>query len=95
MFCWVLVLLVLLTVRALRWMMRVPLLMYWVSFPPGFSVGSRCFHRCGCCGVSFGWSWFGCWWRCWCGCRSYWAWVGVWAWLVVGCCWVWALATPG
>ena len=31
--CWVLRLLVLPTVRALRWTMRVPLLMYWVSLP--------------------------------------------------------------
>ena len=34
MFCWVLRLLVLPTVRALRWTMRVPFLMYWVSLPP-------------------------------------------------------------
>ena len=34
MFCRVLGLLVLPTVRALRWTMRVPLLMYWVSLPP-------------------------------------------------------------
>ena len=34
MFCWLLGLLVLPTVRALRWEMRVPLLMYWVSLPP-------------------------------------------------------------
>ena len=34
MFCWVLGLLVLPTVRALRWMMSMPLLIYWVSLPP-------------------------------------------------------------
>ena len=34
MFCWVLGLLVLPTVRALRWTMRMPLLMYWLSLPP-------------------------------------------------------------
>ena len=44
MFCRVLGLLVLPTVRALRWTMRVPLLMYWVSLPvsplaPGVSAG--------------------------------------------------------
>ena len=45
MFCWVLGLLVLPTVRALRWTMRVPLLMYPVSLPqvsplaPGVSAG--------------------------------------------------------
>ena len=33
-FCWVLGLLVLPTVRALRWTMRVPLLMFWVSLLP-------------------------------------------------------------
>ena len=33
-FCWVLGLLLLLTVRALRWTVRVPLLMYWVFLPP-------------------------------------------------------------
>ena len=34
MFCWVLGLLVLPPVRALRWITRVPLLMYCVSLPP-------------------------------------------------------------
>ena len=34
MFCWVLGLLLMPTVRALRWMVRVPLMMYWVSLPP-------------------------------------------------------------
>ena len=34
MFCWVLGLLVLPTMRALRLMMRVRLFMYWVSLPP-------------------------------------------------------------
>ena len=33
-FCWVLGLVVLPTVRSLRWMVRVTLMMYWVSFLP-------------------------------------------------------------
>ena len=66
-FCWVLGLLVLPTVGALRWLLalvRVLLVMYLVPLPPVsplapvVSVGE---------GVVGG-VWFGCcWWRCWCG----------------------------
>ena len=72
-FCWVLGLLVLPTVGALRWLLalvRVPLVMYcWVLLPPvsplapGVSVGEGVVG-----GVRFGC----CWWRCWCGRRSRW-----------------------
>ena len=63
MFCWVLRLLVLPTVGALRWMLalvRVPLVMYWVPLPPvlplalGTSVGE---------GVVGGARFWCCWWR--------------------------------
>ena len=96
-FRWVLGLLVLPTVRALRWTMRVPSLIYWVSLPPvsplapGFSAGEGVvafglgglgLGVGGGAGVGVPVTGPGC---------------GFWlrAWLVVGCCWVWALATPG